>query len=119
MSQDAATRKRAQREAWRRKVERAEVAPSPPQDRSWRLEAACRNLDLTTFTTDDDRTIAGAARVREAQRVCATCAVRTECGDYALSVEGVGVVGVWGGMSEAERRRARRARVAEARTLGA
>ena len=44
---------------------------------------------------------------REAKRVCRSCEVRAECLEYAL--ENDERFGIWGGMSERERRRLKRA----------
>ena len=43
---------------------------------------------------------------RDAKAVCETCAVRRECLEYALQWDHL--CGVWGGMSEHERRQVRR-----------
>ena len=43
---------------------------------------------------------------REAKRVCATCEVREECLEYALANDER--FGIWGGMSERERRKLKR-----------
>ncbi|HJR18350.1 MAG TPA: WhiB family transcriptional regulator, partial [Actinomycetota bacterium] len=42
----------------------------------------------------------------EAKRICAQCAVRDECLDYALANDER--FGIWGGLSERERRRVKR-----------
>lgn len=43
--------------------------------------------------------------VELAKGVCRRCEVREECREYALShADGFGEFGVWGGLSEAERR---------------
>lgn len=67
----------------------------------WHTEAACRGLnpDLFYGETSDHAT--------DAKAVCATCPVRQECLDYALS--NGEYYGIWGGMSERERRSMRRA----------
>jgi WhiB family transcriptional regulator, redox-sensing transcriptional regulator len=44
---------------------------------------------------------------RDAKRVCAECRVKTECLEYALERD---LCGVWGGLSERERRQLRRDR---------
>jgi WhiB family transcriptional regulator, redox-sensing transcriptional regulator len=49
---------------------------------------------------------------REAKRVCWSCEVRAECLSYALET-GQGF-GIWGGLSERERRRFKRQREAQA-----
>jgi WhiB family transcriptional regulator, redox-sensing transcriptional regulator len=43
---------------------------------------------------------------REAKRVCTTCPVRAECLEYALGNDER--FGIWGGLSERERRRLKR-----------
>lgn len=77
---------------------------------SWRREAACRGMDANMFfpDTEDD------ARVTEAKAVCATCPVRAACLDFAL--ESRQDDGIWGGLTETERRRVRRRRQDAART---
>ena len=66
-----------------------------PGDMSWTARGAC--LDLAP----DDLFVQGAAQ-RSARAVCQGCAVRLECLSDALDnrVE----FGVWGGMTERERR---------------
>jgi WhiB family redox-sensing transcriptional regulator len=66
---------------------------------SWRDQAACRGLDPDIFypVTDDE------ADAAEAQAVCARCPVREPCGEYALSSREK--LGVWGGLTERDRRR--------------
>ncbi len=46
---------------------------------------------------------------RIAKSICARCPVTFECGEYALSVPGM--MGIWGGMTEGERRRAQQRKV--------
>ena len=74
---------------------------------SWRRAAACRDLDTGFFfpLSDDD---AGPAKA-----VCATCPVREECLRYALATRQGD--GIWGGLTETERRRLRRRRRESAR----
>lgn len=62
---------------------------------SWTAQSACRNAD------PDELFVSGAAQNR-AKAVCMGCPVRTECLSDALDnrVE----FGVWGGMTERERR---------------
>jgi WhiB family transcriptional regulator, redox-sensing transcriptional regulator len=69
--------------------------------RNWRVAARCR-------TTDAEGLFVTGARQREARAICRTCPVRTECLAHALDhrVE----FGVWGGMTERERRALLRAR---------
>jgi WhiB family transcriptional regulator, redox-sensing transcriptional regulator len=62
---------------------------------NWRVAARCR-------TVDADGLFVTGARQREARRFCRACPVRTECLAHALDqrIE----FGVWGGMTERERR---------------
>lgn len=68
----------------------------------WMVDALCAQTDPDLFFPDDDWQTA-----RAAKRVCASCPVRADCLDYA--VRNVVPHGVWGGLSERERRRLRRA----------
>jgi len=70
-------------------------------DPSWRERAACRGYDPDIFypTSGDG--------VQRAAAICATCPVKEPCLAYALSAHES--VGVWGGTSERERVRMRRA----------
>jgi hypothetical protein len=62
----------------------------------WRELAACRGTDLEVFFPGRGET-AGPAR-----RVCAACPVRQPCLDYAITNRIA--YGVWGGLTERERR---------------
>jgi WhiB family redox-sensing transcriptional regulator len=57
------------------------------------------------------------ASTREAKEVCKGCVVKTDCLEYAL--DNGEKFGIWGGMSERERRRLRRARAIERRAAQA
>ncbi|MEV0996784.1 WhiB family transcriptional regulator [Nonomuraea fuscirosea] len=73
---------------------------------SWMYRAACRDVDPEIFfpiaSPDTD---AGTAAEAQAKRVCSGCTVREECLGASVSLQVVD--GVWGGHSEAERRRLR------------
>ena len=62
---------------------------------NWRVAARCRTEDA------EDLFVTG-ARQREAREFCFSCPVRTECLAHALDQEVE--FGVWGGMTERERR---------------
>ena len=62
----------------------------------WRELAACRGAELNLFFPERGES-AGPAR-----RVCAACPVREPCLDYAISNRIVH--GIWGGLTERERR---------------
>jgi WhiB family redox-sensing transcriptional regulator len=74
----------------------------PPGDESWRLDALCAETDPEAFFPEKG------GSTREAKRVCVGCDVRTECLEYALANDER--FGIWGGLSERERRRIRLAR---------
>lgn len=69
---------------------------------TWRQHAACRGLDVEVFYPSTDEL------AEEAKVVCAECPVRQPCLEHALS--GRERDGVWGGLTERERRRILRQR---------
>ena len=69
---------------------------------SWKQSANCRGVDPDLFFPERG------ASTKEAKRVCRGCVVRDECLEYALA--NGEKFGIWGGMSERERRRVRRER---------
>jgi WhiB family redox-sensing transcriptional regulator len=79
--------------------------------RTWQSRANCLGVDPDFFFPERG------ASTREAKAVCAGCEVRADCLEYAL-VNGE-KFGIWGGLSERERRRIRRARALAARAVGA
>jgi WhiB family redox-sensing transcriptional regulator len=64
-----------------------------PQD--WRVDAACNG-------DDPDELFVRGAEQRKAKLVCVACPVRTEC--LAEALDNRIEFGVWGGMTERERR---------------
>ncbi|MBL3698912.1 WhiB family transcriptional regulator [Leucobacter luti] len=67
---------------------------------AWQADALCAQTDPEAFFPEKG------GSTREAKRICETCEVRSECLDYAL--ENDERFGIWGGLSERERRRLRR-----------
>lgn len=69
----------------------------------WQLRAACRGPRSTVFfpPTTGERRDEREARETKAKRICAECAVRSECLEYALAIREPH--GVWGGLNEHER----------------
>jgi WhiB family transcriptional regulator, redox-sensing transcriptional regulator len=70
--------------------------------RSWRLRAACRQVDSAVFFSPEGES--GPARqIREAQAkaICARCPVIRECAAHAITAGERH--GVWGGLSERDR----------------
>ncbi|WP_432762022.1 WhiB family transcriptional regulator [Saxibacter everestensis] len=63
----------------------------------WQDEALCAQTDPEAFFPEKG------GSTREAKRVCTTCDVRSECLEYAL--ENDERFGIWGGLSERERRK--------------
>ena len=69
---------------------------------NWWDEANCLGVDPDLFFPERG------ASTREAKAVCRGCVVSDECLEYAL--RNSEKFGIWGGMSERERRRVRRQR---------
>ena len=68
----------------------------------WQLKANCLGVDPDLFFPERG------ASTKEAKAVCRGCVVRDECLEYALA--NGEKFGIWGGLSERERRRIRRQR---------
>ncbi len=68
-------------------------------DEPWRLDALCAETDPEAFFPEKG------GSTREAKRVCTGCTVRAECLEFALANDER--FGIWGGLSERERRRLR------------
>ena len=66
----------------------------------WQERALCAQTDPEAFFPEKG------GSTREAKRVCTSCDVRLECLEYALGNDER--FGIWGGLSERERRRLRR-----------
>jgi WhiB family redox-sensing transcriptional regulator len=80
----------------------------------WRHEAACRDEDPELFFPVGN-TGPALSQIEEAKVVCARCTVTTDCLKWAL--ESGQEAGVWGGLSEDERRALKR-RAARNRARG-
>ncbi|MGH3666030.1 MAG: WhiB family transcriptional regulator [Egibacteraceae bacterium] len=66
----------------------------------WADQAKCLQAEPDTFFPEKG------GSTREAKRICAGCPVRVECLEYALANDER--FGIWGGLSERERRRLKR-----------
>ena len=66
----------------------------------WASKAKCLQAEPDTFFPEKG------GSTREAKRICSGCPVREECLEYALANDER--FGIWGGMSERERRRLKR-----------
>jgi WhiB family redox-sensing transcriptional regulator len=67
---------------------------------AWQDSALCAQTDPEAFFPEKG------GSTREAKKVCRTCDVRAECLEYALEHDER--FGIWGGLSERERRRLKR-----------
>jgi WhiB family redox-sensing transcriptional regulator len=66
----------------------------------WQERSLCAQTDPEAFFPEKG------GSTREAKRVCLSCEVRVECLEYAL--ENDERFGIWGGLSERERRRVKK-----------
>ena len=80
-------------------------------DRDWQFRANCMGVDPELFFPERG------SSTREAKEVCRGCVVRDDCLDFAIA--NGEKFGIWGGMSERERRRLRRARAMQRTTTAA
>ena len=70
---------------------------------AWQEEALCAQTDPEAFFPEKG------GSTREAKRICVGCDVKAECLEYALASDER--FGIWGGLSERERRRLKRSAV--------
>ena len=73
------------------------------EELGWQERALCAQTDPESFFPEKG------GSTREAKKVCLACEVRSECLEYALANDER--FGIWGGLSERERRGSRRARL--------
>ncbi len=71
-----------------------------PEEAGWQERALCSQTDPEAFFPEKG------GSTREAKRICTGCEVRSECLEYALEHDER--FGIWGGLSERERRRLKR-----------
>jgi WhiB family redox-sensing transcriptional regulator len=79
--------------------------------RAWQARANCMGVDPELFFPERG------SSTREAKEVCRGCVVRGDCLEFAIANSEK--FGIWGGMSERERRRVRRARLSQQREVAA
>ena len=77
-------------------------ATDEAEEAGWQLEANCLGVDPDLFFPERG------ASTKEAKAVCKGCVVREDCLEFAL--QNGEKFGIWGGLSERERRRIRRQR---------
>lgn len=73
---------------------------STDPDNDWQERALCPQVDAELFFPDKG------GSTKEAKKICGLCEVREECLQAAL--DGDERFGIWGGLSERERRRLKR-----------
>ncbi|HEX4834555.1 MAG TPA: WhiB family transcriptional regulator [Trebonia sp.] len=76
------------------------IRPEDGEDPGWQDRALCAQTDPEAFFPEKG------GSTREAKRVCRSCEVRAECLEFAL--ENDERFGIWGGLSERERRKIKR-----------
>jgi WhiB family redox-sensing transcriptional regulator len=74
--------------------------PGADEEQGWQERALCAETDPEAFFPEKG------GSTREAKKICTGCEVRSECLEFALSNDER--FGIWGGLSERERRRLRR-----------
>lgn len=77
-----------------------ETESEPLTPDQWQDRALCAQTDPEAFFPEKG------GSTREAKKVCLGCEVRSECLEYALAHDER--FGIWGGLSERERRRLKR-----------
>jgi len=80
----------------------AAAGPACDSHPDWRADAACRNADPELFFPDGDVRFAR-AQVKTAKLICRGCPVSATCLSWALASGQE--AGIWGGLTEEERRR--------------
>lgn len=67
---------------------------------AWQTDALCAQTDPEAFFPEKG------GSTRDAKRICTSCDVRAQCLEYALQNDER--FGIWGGLSERERRKLKR-----------
>lgn len=70
------------------------------EELAWQADALCAQTDPEAFFPEKG------GSTREAKRICEQCEVRIKCLEFALEHDER--FGIWGGLSERERRKLRR-----------
>lgn len=88
--------------------------PQPPSGGGdWRDRAACAGMDLALWFPNETGNSNAAF---EARKICRACDVQTECLQYAMDTRQAH--GIWGGLSERQRRDLRRSHTITVRDHG-
>lgn len=81
-------------------------------EQDWRRRAACRDVDTDLFFPNGE-TGDALDQAEAAKAICAGCPVREECLEFALATNQQ--YGIFGGLTDTERRSLRRRRARERR----
>ncbi|HYI34078.1 MAG TPA: WhiB family transcriptional regulator [Glaciibacter sp.] len=79
------------------------VRSSSPDDANplaWQSDSLCAQTDPEAFFPEKG------GSTRDAKKICASCEVKSQCLEYALANDER--FGIWGGLSERERRKLRK-----------
>ena len=79
---------------------RQHVADEDENPLAWQSDSLCAQTDPEAFFPEKG------GSTRDAKKICTSCEVRTQCLEYALSNDER--FGIWGGLSERERRKLRK-----------
>jgi WhiB family transcriptional regulator, redox-sensing transcriptional regulator len=79
---------------------RQRVEEDDEETLSWQSDSLCAQTDPEAFFPEKG------GSTREAKKICGSCEVRNRCLEYAL--ENDERFGIWGGLSERERRKLRK-----------
>lgn len=80
------------------------MSPGPVEYEAWMDDALCAQTDPEAFFPDKG------GSTRNAKAICEKCDARAECLAYALTRDER--YGIWGGLSERERRRLKKGKAA-------
>jgi len=79
---------------------RQQVPEEDENPLAWQSDSLCAQTDPEAFFPEKG------GSTRDAKKICSSCEVRTRCLEYAL--ENDERFGIWGGLSERERRKLRK-----------
>ena len=79
---------------------RQQVAEEDENPLAWQSDSLCAQTDPEAFFPEKG------GSTRDAKKICTSCEVRNRCLEYAL--ENDERFGIWGGLSERERRKLRK-----------
>ena len=81
-------------------VRQAHATPAEENQLAWQTDSLCAQTDPEAFFPEKG------GSTRDAKKICTTCEVRNQCLEYALANDER--FGIWGGLSERERRKLRK-----------